>query len=136
GLVFADSKKVKKEVATDKAATHQFEIPPNADNYKVEARKTFKKDVLLLAMFPHMHLRGKSFRYIAEFSDGRPSEILLDVPRYDFNWQNSYILAEPLRLPKGSSIHCIAHYDNSENNPANPDPTSSVRWGDQTWRSE
>ena len=86
----------------------------------------------MLAMFPHMHLRGKSFRYSAVFPDGT-EKILLDVPNYDFNWQNGYQLAQPQLFPAGSTLLCVAHFDNSEDNLANPDSTQSVRWGDQTW---
>jgi peroxiredoxin len=132
GLVFADPAAVRKEVGTWKAATRGFLIPPHAENHKVEAWHTFSKDSLMLAMFPHMHLRGKSFRYEAQYPDGR-SEILLDVPHYDFGWQNTYIFAEPKLMPAGTRLHCVAHFDNSENNLANPDPTDTVRWGDQTW---
>src|SRR5262249_16179154 len=87
-------------------------------------------DVQLLALFPHMHLRGKSFRYEALYPDGR-SEILLDVPRYDFAWQNRYELSEPKRLPRDTEIRCTAAYDNSSANAANPDPTATVRAGKQ-----
>jgi hypothetical protein len=83
-------------------------------------------------MMPHMHLRGKSFRYEAIYPDGN-REVLLDVPGYDFNWQLRYELEEPKFLPKGTKLFCTAHFDNSENNLANPDPTKRVRWGDQTW---
>jgi peroxiredoxin len=132
GLIFADPKTVKRQVATHKAATRNFRIPPGDANYKVESDYTFAKDALLLALFPHMHLRGKSFSYTAHYPDGR-EEILLDVPRYDFNWQNSYEYPEPKQMPAGTKIHCVAHFDNSERNLANPDPTKVVRWGDQTW---
>ena len=60
--------------------------------------------------------------------------MLLNVPRYDFNWQTRYEMAEPKTLPAGTRIHCVAHYDNSENNLNNPDPSATVRWGDQTWQ--
>ena len=83
-------------------------------------------------MMPHMHLRGKSFRYEARYPSGE-SEILLDVPHYDFNWQTAYRLTQPKSLPAGTKIHCMAHFDNSEENLANPDPDKAVRWGDQTW---
>ncbi len=83
-------------------------------------------------MTPHMHLRGKSFRYEAVYPDGR-REILLDVPKYDFNWQLKYILAEPKRMPRGTVLHCTATYDNSEDNLVNPDPSKAVRWGDQSY---
>jgi hypothetical protein len=132
GLKFADPKTVKKQVGTNQAAEAKFFIPPGASNHKVEAWHTFAKDSLILSMFPHMHLRGKAFRYTAVYPDGR-REILLDIPRYDFNWQNGYALAEPLRLPAGSKMHCEAWFDNSAENFANPDPTKGVRWGDQTW---
>ena len=132
GLKFADPATVKKIVATDKASFHFFAIPPGAEAHKVEASHAFRQDTLVYAFFPHMHVRGKAFRYTAIFPDGR-KEILLDIPRYDFNWQNTYELAEPLRMPAGAKMHCEAWYDNSVNNPANPDPKKTVRWGDQTW---
>jgi hypothetical protein len=81
---------------------------------------------------PHTHLRGKAFKYEAIYPDGK-QEVLLDVPQYDFNWQNSYILAKPKLLPKGTEIHCVAYYDNSKKNKSNPNPDDAVRWGDQTW---
>lgn len=132
GLKFADPQTVQKQVGTHQAAEPKFFIPPGANNHKVEAWHTFAKDSLILSMFPHMHLRGKAFRYTAVYPDGK-QEILLDIPRYDFNWQNGYALAEPLRLPAGSKMHCEAWFDNSAENFANPDPTKGVRWGDQTW---
>ena len=81
---------------------------------------------------PHMHLRGKDFRYAVTYPDGR-SEVLLSVPAFDFAWQSVYRLAEPKALPKGTRIDCLAHFDNSAGNPANPDPTATVHWGDYTW---
>lgn len=132
GLVFADPAEVRREVVTNEASNHRFRIPPQADHHRVEASKTIRDDALLISMFPHMHLRGKAFRYEAVYPDGK-SEILLDIPRYDFNWQNTYTLSEPKLLPKGTRIHCVAHFDNSKKNLANPDPSETVRWGDQTW---
>jgi peroxiredoxin len=132
GLIFADPRTVKREVVTQKAAEPRFEIPPGADNHEVTARMTFRHDSLMLTMFPHMHLRGKSFRYTATYPDKR-EEILLDVPRYDFNWQNAYEFKEPKRMPAGTILTCVAHFDNSAANLSNPDPTAAVRWGDQTW---
>jgi hypothetical protein len=79
-----------------------------------------------------MHVRGKAFRYEVQYPDGR-KEIVLDVPRYDFAWQSTYELAEPKLLPKGTKMHCVAHYDNSAGNVANPNPDKVVTWGDQTW---
>ena len=132
GFIFADAKDVKRTVATDKAANSRLNIPPGADNHKVEATHTFGSDQLMLALFPHMHLRGKAFRYTAKYPDGK-EEILLDVPGYDFNWQNTYEFAEPKLMPKGTRLHCEAWFNNSESNLANPDPAATVRWGDQTW---
>ena len=83
-------------------------------------------------MFPHMHLRGKSFRYEAEYPDGS-TEVLLDVPAYDFSWQHRYVLAEPKRIPEGTVVRCVAVYDNSAGNLANPNPDAEVRAGTQTW---
>jgi len=83
-------------------------------------------------MMPHMHVRGKDFKYTAVFPDGR-EQVLLNVPSWDFNWQHIYRLREPILLPKGTRIDCVAHYDNSPGNKFNPDPTKEVYWGDQTW---
>jgi len=110
----------------------RFRIPPGADNYELEASVTFKENGHVLSFMPHMHLRGKDFLYEATYPDGK-KEILLSVPRFNFGWQSVYRLAKPLPVPKGTVIHCVAHYDNSAKNPNNPDPTKSVFWGDQTW---
>ncbi len=132
GIKFCDASEVKYRVATANATNGMFEIPPGDPNYKVESDRTYGDDVILLSLFPHMHLRGKDFHYELIYPDGR-KETILNMPRYDFNWQTSYIFEEPLRLPKGTKMHCTAHFDNSADNPANPDPTIPVRWGDQTW---
>ena len=79
-----------------------------------------------------MHLRGKAYRMTLVYPDGR-RQLLLSVPHYDFHWQTTYFLAQPMRLPKGAAIECVAEYDNSPNNPNNPDPKKTVRWGDQSW---
>jgi len=83
-------------------------------------------------MSPHMHLRGKSFLFEARYPNGQ-REILLDVPRFDFNWQFDYSLSQPKPMAKGTRVRCVAHFDNSEANLANPDPAATVRWGDQIW---
>jgi peroxiredoxin len=98
----------------------------------MEGPFTFEEDGYILGFMPHMHLRGKDFLYEAVKPDGK-AEVLLSVPRFDFGWQTSYRLAEPYRMAKGGRVHCVAHFDNSAKNPANPDPTKEVRWGDQTW---
>jgi len=113
-------------------AQNRFSIPPGADNYKVTSQTTFSKDAVLLNLFPHMHLRGKSFEYQIVFPDGK-RETLLSVPKYDFNWQNNYRLAKPIPMPAGTRIECTAYFDNSAGNKNNPDPTKTVRWGEQTW---
>lgn len=131
GLVFA-KEPPKHEVKTRSVQNPRFEIPAGEANHVVTASSPVRKDIVLLSMSPHMHLRGKSFEYVAVFPDGRKQK-LLSVPAYDFNWQTHYKLAEPLRLPAGSRIECKAVFDNSADNPNNPDPKSPVRWGDQTW---
>lgn len=132
GLKFIDEKDVTAEVKTDIAGTFLFLIPPHAADHQVNASTTFNTDAMLLSMYPHMHVRGKAFRYTVRYPDGN-SEILLDVPRYDFNWQNTYELKEPKFLPKGSVLDCVATYDNSAANLNNPDPSKQVHFGDQTW---
>lgn len=131
GLIFC--KEPQQRVSRSKAAlSFLFRIPPGADNHRVVSSTRFSKDAELLSLMPHMHLRGKDFRFTAYYPDGS-SEILLNVPSYDFNWQHRYRFAKPFLVPKGTKIECVAHFDNSAGNPANPDPTRSVRWGDQTW---
>jgi len=110
---------------------YRFRIPPNDPDFVVTSRVTLDADVTLLSLTPHMHFRGKSFEYRAVFPGGR-SETLLKVSSYDFNWQLTYQLSNPLRLPRGTQIVCTAHYDNSLNNPHNPDPSRIVPWGEQT----
>ena len=133
GLVFADPKTLTHEVRTMSAANPTIRIPANADNHREQAvTQQSLPGSLLIACMPHMHLRGKSFQYEAQFPDGK-TEVLLDIPHYDFNWQTSYHFAEPQPIPAGTTIKCVAHYDNSEHNLANPDPSKLVRWGDQTW---
>jgi hypothetical protein len=121
-----------KQVRTGLALNARFVLPPGDPNHEVRAAVTLTEDIHLISLTPHMHFRGKDFTYTAVYPDGR-KEILLRVPSYDFNWQLSYVLAEPARLPKGTTIECVAHFDNSSRNPDNPDPKAEVRWGDQTW---
>lgn len=132
GFVYADDKDITKEVVGGTCGDPVLRIPPHDGNHKVTARKLFLKETKLLGMNPHMHLRGKAFRYELELPDGT-REILLDVPRYDFNWQLWYMLEEPKVIPKGSRMVCTAYFDNSADNPSNPDPSKEVNWGEQTW---
>ncbi|HEX6882799.1 MAG TPA: redoxin domain-containing protein [Planctomycetota bacterium] len=119
------------EVVTDSVINQRFEIPAGAANHEVRQARTLDEDVGLVALFPHMHMRGKDFRYVAHYPDGRSEDLLFS--HYDFQWQESYLLPDPLLLPAGTKLECIGHFDNSAANPNNPDPTQSVRWGQQSW---
>jgi len=131
GLIFC--KTPPRRAVRGKAAINVFfRIPPGAGNHRVVSSTRFSRDAELLSLMPHMHLRGKDFLYRAHYPDGK-KEILLSVPSYDFNWQHRYRFAKPLRVPAGTRVECVAHFDNSKDNPANPDPKRMVRWGDQTW---
>jgi len=131
GLFFA-KERVEKKVLTATALNAKFVIPPGDPNHEVRSSWTAPQDVRIVDLMPHMHYRGKDFRYTAVYPDGR-SEIVLQVPKYDFNWQLLYRFKEPLLLPKGSRLDCVAHFDNSPNNKYNPDPSKEVKWGPQTW---
>lgn len=132
GLKFATGP-VKERVTISAASTNEFAIPPGAANYQVTASATLAAAVKLVDLQPHMHLRGKSFTYKLIYPDGRTRK-LLSVPRYDFNWQLVYEPAGDLLLPAGTTMECTATYDNSANNPFNPDPKAEVHWGDQSWQ--
>lgn len=106
-------------------------IPAGDRNDPVVADVTLQAPARLQAMFPHMHVRGKSFEYQAIYPTGE-KQTLLSVPNYNFNWQLSYRLEQPFEFSKGTTLRAIAHYDNSANNPGNPDPGKDVYWGEQT----
>ena len=131
GFIFA-KEPPKWESKSRSIATKDFALPPGDDNHRVQSASRFRQDVELVSLTPHMHLRGKSFEYRAVFPDGK-TETLLSVPRYDFNWQTTYRLEQPIRLPAGTRVECTAHFDNSTKNLTNPDPSKTVTWGDQTW---
>jgi len=131
GFIFA-REPVQKTIVTGNASNARFVIPPGDPSYEVRSSTTFGEDVHVSSLMPHMHVRGKDFIYTAVYPDGR-QDVILRVPRYDFNWQLTYKLKQPLALPKGSRIDCVAHFDNSTGNRYNPDATKEVRWGDQTW---
>ena len=131
GLLFAKEKPAERAV-TIGGNNLGFKIPPGDPNFRVDAKNVFPNGVTILNFFPHMHLRGKAFEYRVVYPDGK-TETLLSVPKYDFFWQLDYRLTEPLTLPPGSRIECTAWYDNSPNNPHNPDPTATVRFGEQSW---
>ncbi len=131
GLIFAKGP-VDKIVNSKAAFDVKFAIPPGAANYEIKASYEFEEDSHIISLMPHMHLRGKDIVYRAIYPDGR-SEILLSVPRYNFNWQVYYYPVTPLAAPKGTRIEAVAHYDNSVKNPRNPDPAREVHFGEQTW---
>ena len=131
GLIFAKEPPVKMSRGNN-ILNAGFLIPAGAANHEVSGSRVFNEDTTLLDMTPHMHMRGKDMVYTARYPDGK-SEILLSVPKWDFNWQITYHLAEPKVLPKGTKLEVVAHFDNSRGNAFNPDPSKDVRWGDQTW---
>ena len=132
GIVFAKAKPRQRIFTLQLANDHDtIPIPPGADNYRVEVQGTLPNDALLLSFFPHMHLRGKRFEYNIVNPDGS-TETLLRV-NYDFYWQLTYKLAEPRLLKAGTRLEAVAWYDNSRNNPHNPDPDAAVHWGEQTY---
>ncbi len=130
GIIFAKRPPAQR-VITLQLTNDSFLIPPGADDYPVEVHGTLPNDCTLLSFFPHMHLRGKRFEYNIVHADNS-RETLLRV-NYNFYWQLSYKLAQPLALKAGTELQAIAWFDNSPNNPHNPDPNKAVRWGDQTY---
>jgi mono/diheme cytochrome c family protein len=131
GVIFA-KQPPQQEIRNSAFVNPLFVIPPGADNQAVESAIQFSEDSHIWALFPHTHLRGKSWEYRLVYQDGR-SEVVLSVPKYDFNWQTYYVFAKPLAVPKGTRLEATAHYDNSAANKWNPDPKVAVRWGPQTW---
>jgi mono/diheme cytochrome c family protein len=133
GLVFAESGEVTHEVMTLLAINQSFEIPPGVADYRVEASiNRFPNGSRLLSIMPHMHYRGTAF-FVTLTDDAGERRSLLEVPRYDFNWQHDYRLRQPIELDSIDSLDFAATFDNSPGNPFNPDPTATVTWGDQTW---
>lgn len=133
GLVFANDADITHEVQTVSTRSRSFVIQPQKADQKFSTPPlSAPVDVLMLSLSPHMHLRGQSFRYEMTWPNGK-TETLLNVPNYDFNWQTAYALAEPMIIPAGSRLTAYASFDNSAKNLANPDPSATVRWGDQSW---
>ena len=132
GITFKEPGEVIKFVTGgDGLFIRPIDIPAGAPAYSASREYTFEEDVELLSFMPHMHLRGKAALYEVTYPDGR-HETLLHVPRYAFNWQHRYQYADPPFIPAGSVLRFTLWWDNSENNPANPDPTANVRWGRPT----
>ncbi len=128
GLVFA-REPVKHEIAQYEIWNNLFLIPPNDDNHRVTSCFTLPKDVTVVAYTAHMHFRGKSMKTEAIYPDGR-HEVILNVPNYDFRWQETYFLKHQFLMPKGTKLVTTAYFDNSFNNPQNPDPSKAIRWGE------
>lgn len=131
GMVLAKPEEVKHEVRNKIALNFRIKIPPGEANYHSRSEYYFDREQTLINLAPHMHLRGKAFRFELTKPDGT-REVLLDVPRYDFNWQLRYDLFEPLKVAAGSRLVCSGVFDNSADNLANPDPSITVTFGEQT----
>jgi thiol-disulfide isomerase/thioredoxin len=131
GIIYA-KEPPEHEVHTRSVDYRKFEIPPGEGNYEVKSTKAFEKPAVIYSLNPHMHLRGKDFKFELVYPDGK-RELILSVPKYDFNWQTNYNLSEPIHVAAGTKVECTAHFDNSLQNPFNPNPEATVRWGEQTY---
>ena len=131
GVVFA-KEPPKQAVLTLQMGNDKFAIPPGDSNYRAQVSGTMPNDGLLIGLFPHMHLRGKAFEYLLVGPNGSV-ETLLKVNNYDFNWQLNYRLAKPRLIRQGTRLVWAGYFDNSPNNPRNPDPQAEVRFGEQSW---
>jgi hypothetical protein len=130
GIYFADGI-IKKHIKVLFGDRRDVVIPPGDPNYALTATRTFDTDAVIKFFHVHMHLRGRSYTMKLTYPDGR-QEVALEVPRYDFNWQRTYVLTEPIRAPKGTKVEFTGVYDNSPKNKFNPDPAQMVRWGEKT----
>ena len=131
GFVFAKQPPAE-EIRVGQFVNTRLQLPAGVSDQRVDAGVTVLEDVHLVGLLPHTHLRGTRWEYKVVYPDGR-SEMILAMPKYDFNWQTYFMFKTPLSLPKGSRIESSAWYDNSSANKSNPDPKIDVRWGDQTW---
>jgi peroxiredoxin len=131
GFIFAKEKPTR-QAYTIGIANSDLILPAERDNVAVSSSIVASQDMRLVSFMPHMHLRGKDFQYTIT-KPGEAPQVVLSVPAYDFGWQTYYVLEEPINLPKGTRIDCLAHFDNSSNNPYNPDPKKRVLWGEQTF---
>ena len=122
----------RQELVTVPLINGNFTLPAGAPNTEVDAQMTFNTDTTIWSILPHTHVRGREWKVEVTYPDGR-KEVVLAVPKYDFNWQTDYVFKEPLKLPKGTSLKTLAWYDNSTRNKSNPDPSVDVHWGEQTW---
>jgi mono/diheme cytochrome c family protein len=131
GMIFA-KEKPRAEVASQMIFNAYFQIPPGAERHRATACWTAPEDIRVLALMPHMHMRGSAMEFKVVYPDGS-SKVLLDVPRYDFSWQTNYSLKQPLTVPKGTRFVVTGTFDNSAKNRYNPDPAKAVRWGEPTY---
>ncbi len=132
GLYFYDDdKKPDLMIRNMNIADVSIKIPPNTAKHEESAYVVFPRDAELLFAFPHAHYRGQASRLLVRYPDGK-EEVILSLPRYDFNWQRSYEFAEPIHVPAGTKLISINVYDNTANNPANPDPSDTIYWGEQS----
>ncbi len=132
GMIFA-KEPPQREIHNSAFVNILMKVPAGSPDQAIDSAIEFSEDSHITALFPHTHLRGKSWEYRLIYPDGR-SQVVLSVPKYDFNWQTYYEYAKPIAVPKGARLEATAHYDNSVNNPSNPDPKIDVRWGEQTWQ--
>jgi hypothetical protein len=130
--LFLSKEEAPREVRISQFVNGLLKLPAGAADVAIDAEIGFAQDTTLWGLFPHTHLRGKKWRHVLVLPDGTKKTIL-DVPRYDFNWQTYYMFKQPILIPAGAKIISTAWYDNSARNPANPDPKVDVFWGDQTW---
>ena len=130
GVYFADGL-VKKSLKVMLGDRRDLKIPANDSSYSLTSTRTIETDAIIYFFHVHMHLRGKSYAMRLTYPDGK-QEIALEVPHYNFNWQRTYLLTEPLHVPKGTKIDFTGTYDNSPKNRFNPDPTQTVSWGEKT----
>jgi hypothetical protein len=116
----------------DEGGVNLPNIPPYAENWKVVSVHSIREPITLYGLTPHLHLRGKSMKYTLTLPDGT-EEVLLDVPKYDFNWQVYYELEQPRKIPAGSKVTVVTLFDNSPKNKYNPAPEKEVFWSEQSW---
>ncbi|HEV1286404.1 MAG TPA: thiol-disulfide isomerase [Bryobacteraceae bacterium] len=131
GIVFAKGEPTER-IITTAAINNNFVIPAGDGNFKAVATAAVINPMTMVSLFPHMHLRGKSFQYDLIYPTGE-TKTILRVDHWSLNWQPSYKLAEPIQLTPGMKVRATAWWDNSANNPSNPDPSKEVKWGDQSW---
>ena len=132
GMIFA-KERPQQEIRNGAFTNVFLKLPAGSHDESVDSVIQFNQSVHITALFPHTHVRGKSWEYRLVYPNGN-AEVVLSVPKYDFNWQTYYVFSKPLAVPQGALLEATAHYDNSDANPSNPDPKVEVHWGEQTWQ--